>query len=69
MKGNKGRKGVGLNSILSNCFRQFRMILRDNSGVDEVIGKKQPYQLLNNNHEFFRSFDASSFHKLVDETS
>ena len=31
------------------------MSLKDNSGVDEIIGKQQPYQLLNTNREFFPS--------------
>ena len=42
--------------------------LKDKSGVDNIIAKKQPFQLLNTNREFFPSFDASSFHKLVDES-
>ena len=36
-----------------------KLLLRK-SGVDEIIAKKQPYQLLNNNREFFPSFDAST---------
>ena len=43
--------------------------LKDKSEVDKIIVKKQPYQLLNTNHEFFPSFDASNFHKLVNESS
>ena len=39
--------------------------LKEKFGVD----KKQPYQLLNINHEFFPSFDASNFHKLVNDSS
>ena len=31
--------------------------------------KKQPYQLLNTNRQFFPSFDASNVHKLVYESS
>ena len=42
--------------------------LKDNSGVDKIIVKRQPYQLLNTNREFFPSFDASNFHKLVNES-
>ena len=38
-------------------------------GVDDIIVKKQPYQLLNTSREFFPSFDASNFHKLVNESS
>ena len=45
------------------------VFLKDKSGVDEIIIKRQPYQLLNTNREFFPSFDASNFHKLVDESS
>ena len=44
-------------------------ILKDKSGVDSIIVKKQPYQLLNTNRELFPSFDASSFHNLVNESS
>ena len=40
--------------------------LKDKSGVDEIIVKKQPYQLLNTSREFFPSFHASNFHKLDD---
>ena len=43
--------------------------LKYKSGVDKIIVKKQPYQLLNTNREFFPRFDASNFHKLVDESS
>ena len=39
--------------------------LKDKSGVDKIIVKKQPYQLLSTSREFFPSFDASNFHKLV----
>ena len=48
---------IGLNSF------------KDKSGVDKIIVKKQPYQLLNINLEFFPSFAASNFHKLVNESS
>ena len=41
--------------------------LNEKSGVYKIIVKKQPYQLLNTNREFFPSFDASNFHKLVNE--
>ena len=43
--------------------------LKGKSGVDKTIVKEQPYQLLNTNHEFFPSFDASNFYKLVDQFS
>ena len=43
--------------------------LKDKSGVDETIVKKQPYQLLNTNREFFQCFDASNIYKLVHESS
>ena len=39
------------------------------SAIDKIIVKKQPYQLLNTNREFFPSFDASNFLKLVNESS
>ena len=42
--------------------------LKDESEVDKIIVKKQPYQLLNTNREFFSSFDPSNFHKLVNES-
>ena len=44
-------------------------ILKDKPGVDKIIVKKQPYQLLNTNRESFPCFDASNFHKLVNESS
>ena len=43
--------------------------LKDKSGVDKIIVKKQPYQLLNTNREFFPSFDASNFHQFANESS
>ena len=54
------------------CQCKFKIaggVLKDKSGVDKIIVKKQPYQLLNTNREFFPSFDASNFHKLVNESS
>ena len=45
------------------------IIFKDKSGADKIIVKKQPYQLLNTNREFFPSFDASNFNKLVNESS
>ena len=46
------------NSMSASCFK-------GQSGVDKIIVKKQPYQLLNVGREFFPSFDATNFHKLV----
>ena len=43
--------------------------LKDKSGVDKIIFKKQLFQLLNTNRELLPSFYASNFHKLVDESS
>ena len=43
-------------------------LLKDKSGLDKIIAKKQPYQLLNTSLEFFQSFDASNVHKLVNES-
>ena len=43
--------------------------LKGKSGVDEIIFKKQVYQLLNTSRDFFPSFDAYNFHKLVSESS
>ena len=47
---------------------QSEAYLKGKSGVDKIIVKKQPYQLLNTNRELFPSFDASNFHKLVNES-
>ena len=43
--------------------------LKDKFGVHKIIVEKQPYQLLNTNREFFPSFDASNFHKVVNDFS
>ena len=40
--------------------------LKDKSGVDRIIIKKQPYQLQNTSRQFFPSFHALNFHKLDD---
>ena len=45
------------------------LLLIDKSGVDNIIVKKQSYQLLNTNRKFFPGFDAFDFHKLVNESS
>ena len=39
----------------------FLMGLKDNSGVDKIIVKKQPFQLLNTNREFFPSLMPPTF--------
>ena len=39
--------------------------LKVKSGVDKIIVKKQPYQLLNTSRQFFPSFHALNFHKLT----
>ena len=44
-------------------------VLKDKSGVEKIIVKKQPYKLLGTNREFFSNFDATNFHKLVNESS
>ena len=44
-------------------------VLKDKSGVDKIIVKKQPCLLLNTNREFFPSFDASNFHNRRNESS
>ena len=41
-------------------------ILKDKSGVDNIIVKKQLYQLLKTSCEFFPGFHASDFHKFDD---
>ena len=46
-------------------FRKY-LVLKDKSGVDKIIVKKQPYQLLSTNREFFPSFHASNIHELDD---
>ena len=43
--------------------------LKNKSGVDKIIAKKQPYQLLNTSREYFPSFHASNFHKFDDYSS
>ena len=43
--------------------------LKNKSGVDKIIVKKQPYQLLNTFREFFPNFYTSNFHRLVNESS
>ena len=43
------------------------IFLKNKSGVDEITVEKQPY--LNTSPEFFPSFDASNFHKLVNLSS
>ena len=60
---------AGCNSFLcSHKFILVVVLLKDKSGNDKIIVKKEP-QLLNTNREFFPSFDASNFHKLVNESS
>ena len=44
-------------------------VLKDKFGVDQIIFKKQPCQLLNTSCELFPSFDASNLHKFVNESS
>ena len=44
-----------------------QILLKDKSGDDNIIVKKQLYQQLNTSREFFPSSDASNFHKLVNE--
>ena len=43
--------------------------VKEQTGVDKIFVKRQPYQLLNTNREFLPSFDASNFHKFVHESS
>ena len=56
-------------TILIHTSRYLIGTLKDKSGVDEIIVKKQLYQLLNTNRESFPCFDASNFHKFVNESS
>ena len=53
------------------CFFILLFILHQwtSPRADKIIVKKQRYQLLNTNREFFPSFVASNFHKFVDESS
>ena len=44
-------------------------MIEDMSGLDKIIVKKQLYQLLNTNREFFPRSGASNFHKFVNESS
>ena len=56
-------RGLARILILSRNNLSFSIYtLKDKSGVDEIIIKKQPYQLLNTHREFFPSFDASNVH-------
>ena len=47
-------------------FNLLFTLLKDKSGVDRIIVKKQPYQLLNASLEFFPSFHASNIYKFDD---
>ena len=47
-------------------FGKSHSSLKDKSGVDKIIVKKQPYQLLNTSRDFFPSFRALKFHKFDD---
>ena len=53
--------------LLNDIYLSFFEALKDKSGVDKIIVKKQRCQLLNINREFFPSFDASNFHELDDQ--
>ena len=52
-------------AVTGVCLK-FDVISKENSGIDKIIVKKQPYHMLNTNREFFPSFDASNFHKFYD---
>ena len=54
---------------LTNLKDYHSHLLKDKSGVDKIIVNKQPYKLLNTIREFYPSFDASNFHKLIYESS
>ena len=43
-------------------FTNQEMTLKDKYGVDRIIVKKQSYQLLSTNREFFPNCDVSNFH-------
>ena len=45
------------------------IVLKDKSGVDKIIVKKELYQPLYTNRDFIPSFDASNFHKSNDQSS
>ena len=49
--------------IGGEIFEVTMFSFKDKSGVDKIIVKKQPYQLLNTSREFFPSFHASNIHK------
>ena len=40
-----------------------KSFLKDKSRVENILVKKQPYQLLNTSREFFPSFRALNIHK------
>ena len=50
-------------------FVVINSFLEDKSGVDKIIVKKQPYQLLNTSLEFFPIYRGSNFHKFDDQSS
>ena len=62
-------KSKAIDMIKSRLRLVKNVALKDKSGVYKIIVKMQPYQLLNTNREFFPSFDASNFHKLINESS
>ena len=64
-------RGEDTRSASSRCqwHLYFSNDLKDKFGVDKIIVKKQPYELLNTSREFFPSFDASNCHELVNESS
>ena len=55
----------GQHSGISHSISRF-VSLKDESWVEKIIVKKQPYQLLNTGREFFPSFQALNFHEFDD---
>ena len=52
-----------------NIVLRLLLYLKDKSGANKIIVKKQSFQLLNTNREFFPTFDACNVHKFVNESS
>ena len=65
-----GKSSINFLSFLINIgfVSKLGNTLKEKSEVDKITVKKQPYQLPSTNREFFPSFDASNFHKVVKES-
>ena len=66
---NKHKATFRFRTIEVREIRDAFATVKDKLRVDEIIVKKQPYQLLNTSREFFPNFHASNFHKLDIQSS